>query len=188
MALVSASGMGEAVLGFGDGIASEVVSRGKDGGVFASGKTKERVGAKGMRLDVDAIPRNNGVVEPTMQKGQEEGMIMDVHSRRGDMAVKRSAVVGARLPQPAPLVNGRADDSAYEVVSVHENGLSTELEDARVRERGEETAGAVGNGGTVTNGGSHAASSGCSDQLVEMVIQCLDEKVPLYIIIAMCPP
>ena len=174
MALVSASGMGEAVLGYGDGIASKVVSRGQDGGVFAANaelKTEVAV-PKGIRLDRDAT-QQNGALEPS-SKGRQ-GVIMEAVSLREDASNENGAAIGGRFAQPAPPVNGGVD--------VEWNELSEELEGGGLREgdgEGEETV-VKCNGemeaGAAINGGSHAANSGCRDGLVEMVIQCLDEKV-----------
>ena len=156
MALVSAGGMGEAVLGYGDGIASGAVNKGQDGGVFAD-QGGEGVLAKDIGFDCE---KNDAACK---------GRVMEHPDALPEGAlIENCQVLFARPPL---LVNGRA-------------GMETVGKDRRAN--GALGGGMVDNAGDtavncsmeagVVNGGSHVAN-GCQDHLVELVIQCLDEKV-----------
>lgn len=169
MSLVSAC-MGEAVLGFGDGI--EVVNKVQDGGVFAEIKEEIAV-AKGIRIDRDA-PQKNGALELPSLKCLGE---MDSDSLPKDAAVENGPTIYTQfvsLAHPAQLTNGKA--SRETVV------LNGSTEEGKLKEKAGEDAikcnGDEGDGGIV-NGINHTGHPGSPDQLVEMVIQCLDEKVTL---------
>lgn len=178
MALVSA-GMGEAVLGFGDGI--EVVNKVQDGGVFAELKEEISV-AKGIRIDRDAQQKNGALEPPSMKR---LGGIMDSDSLPKDATVEHGPTIYTQFvsrARPALLANGKA--CREKVV------LNGSTEGGKLEEKAGEEAikcnGDKGDGG-IANGINHAGNSGSPDQLVEMVIQCLDEKVTL-ILITLCAP
>lgn len=161
MALVSR--MGEAVPACGDGIASE--SKGQDGVVFA-GKTRD-VLVKEVR--VENVPLNScrcsGVIrnEPRGHEGR-----LDAEIHQTDIA---NLANGPALVHSSPSMNGKMDGTeiAEQRTSLHYvNGL--------------ESRKMVG----LTNGEAEkmqmemyasGSSSGCSDRLVELAIECLDEKV-----------
>ena len=154
MALVSAGGMdmGEAVLGYGDGIASEVVKKVQDGGgVFAGVKTDEITVAKEIRLGREL----NG----TENEGRR-GVLMedpDAHVDGVDL-MRRSNLVTVRLE--TEILSKAAAGHATT------NGTCVHWEDA------------CGAGTAVSvNGRSHADDLGSPDHLVEMAIKFLDEKV-----------
>ena len=158
MALVSAGGMGEAVLGYGDdGIASETVRDG--GGVFVRRLTS---GAKEIRLVAglqqpeheDKEGRRGRGVRVLM--GEPDAGDGDANRREVGRLVKHHLLnVGLDsdlISKAARLANGSAaHDSAKEKPVV--------------------------NGVTAEKGGSHASTPGSPDQLVEMAIKCLDDKV-----------
>lgn len=170
MDLVGA-GMGEAVLGYGDGI--EVVNKVQDGGVYAELKEGIAV-AKGIR----DVQQRNGSLEPSPMKCQ--GGIMDSDTLPKGATVDSGSTIYTHFvsrARPTQLANGKAGRER-----VVWNGSA---EGEKLEEKAEEGAvkcnGDKGDGGIV-NGISHAANSGCPDNLVEMVIQCLDEKVMPFLI------
>lgn len=170
MDLVSA-GMGEAVLGYGDEI--EVVNKVQDGGVYA--ELKEGIGvAKGIR---DVQPKN-GTLEPSPMKCQ--GGKMDSDSLHKGAAVESGSTIYTHFvsnARPTHLANGKAGREGVVWNGSAEGGkLEEKAEEGAVKCNGDK------GGGSMVNGVSHAANSGCPDNLVEMVIQCLDEKVMTFLI------
>lgn len=156
MALVS--GMGEAVLPYGDGIASE--SGVQDGATFG-GKAREII-VKGVRFE--KAPLSSGDYKAVVgAPSRERQCVVGVESRPEDILRQLDNARGPKSAEPAPSINGR-DDAAR-------NGHMNGLEEGEERERRQERP--------VANGGSHMPESGSAeyDHLVEMVIQCLDEKV-----------
>lgn len=155
MALVS--GMGEAVLPYGDGIASD--SGVQDGATFG-GKAREII-VKGVRFE--KVPLSSGDYKAVVRAPlRERQCAVGVESRPEDILRQLDDVRGPKSAETAPSINGK-DDGAR---NGHVNGLG-EGEEREARQTG-----------PVANGGSHIPESGSAeyDHLVEMVIQCLDEK------------
>ena len=155
MALVS--GMGEAVLPYGDGIASE--SGVQDGATFG-GKAREII-VKGVRFE--KVPLSSGDYKAVVRAPlRERQCAVGVESRPEDILRQLDDARGPKSAETAPSINGK-DDGAR---NGHVNGLG-EGEEREARQTG-----------PVANGGSHIPESGSAeyDHLVEMVIQCLDEK------------
>ena len=155
MALVgtAAGGMGEAVLGYGgDGIAPEVVKQAKDGGVFA-GLEGDGLGALAKEfLGGGGRPREGG-----------EG-------RRGCVRVQETLV-----QQTRNLVNVRLESDIISKAARLASSDGSFGESVEVGERGVVEGVSVGSSERDDEG--HASDSEAQDQLVEMAIQCLDEKV-----------
>lgn len=166
MDLVDA-GMGEAVLGYGDGI--EVVNKVQDGGVYAELKEGIAV-AKGIR----DVQQRNGTLESPPMKCQ--GELMDSDSLTKGATVDSGSTIYTHFvsrARPAHLANGKAGRERVVWNGSAEGGkLEEKAEEGAVKCNGDEE----GDGGVV-NGISHAANSGCPDNWVELVIQSLDEKV-----------
>ena len=156
MALVSAGGMGEAVLGYGDGIASSTVKKGQDGGVFAD-QGGEVVIAKGIGFDCE---KNDAA---------RKGRVMEHPDALPEAAlIEKCQVLFARPPL---LVNGGAG-----METVGKDRLANGALGGGMAENGGDSAVNCSVEAGIVNGGSHVPN-GCQDHLVEMVIQCLDEKV-----------
>ena len=160
MALVSASSMGEAVLGFGDGIASGVVQKAQDGGVFADLASTEEIAVK------KELGRLNG-------EGAKNGcprVLMEDSDACAEDAIGASVL---ELVHPANIDIVNVSFDGTEVV-----GKPPRLEvGVDIEEEEEEEGG--GEKDPISNGRSHASDLGSPDHLVELVIQCLDEKVVL---------
>ena len=153
MALVSAGGMGEAVLsyGAGDGITSEVVNQAKDGGgVFGA-------------LQGDGL--GGILVGGGRQKEDEEG-------RRGCVRVlvaEQEALVQQTCNRR--LVNVRVQS---DIISKAARLATGDISCQVALETGGKTADGVAERGEDGEGESNASDA---ESLVEMAIQCLDEKV-----------
>ena len=182
MALVSAGGMGEAVLGYGadDGIASETDRDG--GGVFVGRLTGG--GGKDIRLVAAGGGKDIRLVAAGGLR-QNEGKV--VEGRRGR---------GVLMGEPEP--SGEGDANRREVGRVVQHhllnvGLDSDLISKAARLANGSTGGQLDNSADnntdspVQNGadevfsaeeGSHTSDPASpGDRLVEMVIQCLDDKV-----------
>ena len=168
MALVSAGGMGEAVLGFGDGIASGAVNEEQDGGVFA-GQSGEVVLARGIRFECE----NNDATR--------KGRVMEHSSALPEGALIEKCQ--ALFARPPILVKGTTDSVVNDRLANGSLGSETIENGADANVNCSMEAGIV-------NGGSHVPN-GCGDHLVEMAIQCLDEKVHvqkcIYVRVMYCP-
>ena len=163
MALVSAGGMGEAVLGYGgDGIASEVVNTARDGGVFAGlngeglvGK-EIRLGGGRARQHEDAEGRR-GLVNVLMGDqdaggGDASHRGLVCHRHLMNVRLESSEVIGKAAGR---LTNGSAETRSESAETVDQHGERAAVEGER----------------------SHASDPGSPDHLVDKAIQCLDEKV-----------
>ena len=175
MALVSAGGMGEAVLGYGDGIASEVVNKGQDGGVFS-----------GIKPDEMAVRK-----EAHLGRGSRDGS-----KERRRVPVEDSEARAEDALHPAHLLHVRVNTDIIKAAMLINGGAlpTTELELGA--HNGGDGATVVINGHgnrreagvPVVNGGSHVVSgTGYPDHLVDRVIQCLDEKVYIAMYIESSP-
>ncbi|CAI8046652.1 Inositol polyphosphate multikinase [Geodia barretti] len=157
MALVSAGGMGEAVLGYGDdGIASETA---RDVGRLTSG-------AKEIRLVA-------GLQQPEHEdkegrRGRGVRVLMG-EPDAGDGDANRREV--GRLVQHH-LLNVGLDSDLISKAARLANGSAAHPDSAEGKPDLP-----LANGVTAEKGGSHASNPGSPDQLVEMAIKCLDDKV-----------
>lgn len=155
MALVSAGGMdmGEAVLSYGDGIASEVVKKAQDGGVFAGVKTDEITVAGEIRLGRELNrAQNEGLGGILLEDPEAHVEGVDLMNRSNLVSVRLDAGIISKTP-------GHATTTT--------NGVCVHLEEAC---SGAETV-------VSANGRSHAGDTGSPDHLVDMAIRFLDEKV-----------
>ena len=164
MALVSAGGMGEAVLGYGDdGIASETA---RDVGRLTSG-------AKEIRLVA-------GLQQPEHEdkegrRGRGVRVLMG-EPDAGDGDANRREV--GRLVQHH-LLNVGLDSDLISKAARLANGSAAHPDSAEGKPDLP-----LANGVTAEKGGSHASNPGSPDQLVEMAIKCLDDKVGVVLHLA----